>query len=199
MDRDRSPEPASAACHDAGSPGEPRAAAPRRSGCSAAAACLPGRCRRHHRQPARLEPVEHRPAASSYPDASRSCRGPPAAWRVHHWLAHAGAGASGASARRAPCGRRGCAGNGALPLVESPFAQRANRHGRNSAGRGRSGCTAAPACGNAHTPTDGRGGRPCQAPREGSRGRRRAARHCTGRIRPAMQHWHPHPLHTGAV
>ena len=147
----------------AGSPGEPRATAPRHSAGSARRSAPDSRRtpRSRARRLAQVRPVEHRRPAAGNPDASRSwwCRRPTRP-RGRPGRARGGAGASGASARHALFGRHGYAGNAWQPRIARHGVQHASRHGHSSAGRDRSGCTAAPARGNANTRTGGRDVRP---------------------------------------
>ena len=107
------------------------------------------------------------------------------------------AGASGATAPRGPGGRRDCAGNGVRPHDATPGAPRVNTLDRSSAGRGRSGCTAAPARGNARTRTGGRDGRPA-AGSSGGLPRHASALQC--RVTPDSGiHCHRIPLHRRGV
>ena len=106
--------------------------------------------------------VEHPGSESGNPGASRSCRcRRPSGRRRDPVECTVGvADAIVASARRARCGRPGCIGIDGRSGGASRRAPRASRRDRSSAGRGRSGCTAAPARGTARTRTGGRNARP---------------------------------------
>jgi hypothetical protein len=164
-DRDRRHERASALRgRDAGSLGASTATAPWRSASSAQRSARRWRRRRPARARwlARMKAVKHPGPASGNPGASRSCccRRPSRRRRDPLACTIGVADAIAASARRARCGRPGCIGIDGLLGGASPRAPSASRRGRSSAGRGRSGCTAAPARGNAHTRTGGRDARP---------------------------------------
>jgi hypothetical protein len=113
-------------------------------------------------------------AGSANPDASRSALGRqgrrrrrlrPWPWRRRR-RSRTASGASAGSDQRAPCDPHGCAGNAARRRAGLRGGPCPSRRGCSTAGRGRSGCKAAPAHGSARTRTNGRDDR-----RPGSPGR----------------------------
>jgi len=146
---------------DAESPGESRVTAPRHSAGSARRSASHRTQRARARGLAQARPVEHRGPGSGNPDASRCwwrlCSASPSGTAAR---ARGVAGASGVRARHAPCVRHGLPGSAVRPRAASPGVLRESTPGRNSAGRDRSDCTAAPVHGSARTRTGGRDGRP---------------------------------------
>ena len=149
---------------DAGSPGESRATAPRHSAGSARRSASHRTRRARARGLAQARPVEHRGPGSGNPDASRcwwrQCPTRPLSGTAARVRVRGVAGASGVRARHGPCVRRGLPGSAVRPRAASPGVLRESTPGRNSAGRDRSDCTAAPVHGSARTRTSGRDGRP---------------------------------------
>jgi hypothetical protein len=159
---------AQGAGHDEGSPGAPRPAAPWHSAGTARAwwswwswwwsprpsgwwppcpqARVPRWCG------VSMWPVEPQPPRAGNPGASRSAAGHHHR-RRHHHRAHGTVGASAATARRGLSGPAETVGIGVRSRAEPRRAPGAGTAGHSSDCHDRSGCTARPGRGNAHTGT----------------------------------------------